>query len=138
MKNSHDFYDHFFKLMKEKLDSEKNKGIFEESHCALNDEDKFVEDFLYVGCFIVKSSKLKNIIRLECQFKDFSWFILLAVDDKEHKTVLSFNDYIGRDTPFEKNYLDEAMAIAGDKRIDTKSVCEKIKTQSGQFLKDNL
>lgn len=127
-----------FKMIKERIDRNEEKAIFDEKHLALSDEDKFVEDFLILGLYVVKQMNLTNIVRFECSFDNPDVQPLSAIDNKGNKTILDFYEYVGFNTPVQEAYLDEAEAIEGDGNVDPNRICEKINKISERFLKDNI
>lgn len=125
-------------MIKQRLDKSDEVVGFSKEHKAMNNEDKFVDDFMVMALYVVKVMKLKDVVRFECDFDNPDAEPVFAVDKFGNKTELDFFKYIGFNTPAQEIYMNEALELQEKRGFNPYKIAEKINKQSEQFIKDNL
>lgn len=113
---------------------EDEKGpFFTNEHLKLSKEDRFAEDFILVGIYLLKKLDIKNVIRFECDFSDRSNRPLRAIQTDGNIVPLDFDTYIDHTTPRQYAYLCEAQSLVSQ-NVNPNRICEKIKNKSPSYL----
>lgn len=114
---------------------DKDGPFFAEKHQKLSKEDKFVEDFILTGLYLIKKLKIKNVIRFECDFMDRNNCPLRAVLQDGAIIPLDFDTYIDLNTPRQYAYLYEAQSLI-NQGVKPNPISKKIKERSPAYLEE--
>ncbi len=108
-------------------------SLFTDEHLKLSKENKFVEDFILTGIFLIEKLNIKNVVRFECDFMDRNNCPLRAIQEDGTVIPLDFDKYIDAETPRQYAYLSEAQKLVSE-GIKPNSICKKIKEKSPAYL----